>query len=113
MVLVLSEALDHPSVRRARIVFGQRPREINSQCSRKIQVSQQAPFARQGVNAGQKLLYSVEVGFSFRRNQLLFPFLSRIMSLLRDAGRVLLVSVARIRRNPASFKSRSFSPGGL
>src|SRR5580704_5839026 len=89
MVLVLSEALDHPSVRRARIVFGQRPREINSQCSRKIQVSQQALFARQGVNAGQKLLYSVEVGFSFRRNQLVFPFLSRIMSLLRDAGRVL------------------------
>src|ERR1700691_5179365 len=89
LALVLPDTLDRASVRSVRIVYGQRPREINSRClTRKIQVSQQAPFARQGVYTIQKPLQPVEVGIAFRRNQFLFPFLACVVPFLRDPRRV-------------------------
>src|SRR5882724_5707323 len=53
----------------------------------KVQVPQQALFARQDMHTGQEPLQPLEVDVAFRCDQFLFPFLTCLMPLLRDPGR--------------------------
>jgi len=63
--------------------------------------------------AGQKSLQPLEVPVTFRRDQLLFPFLPRTVPPLGDPGRVLSGVGYAGEAKSCSFKKSLFCPGGL